>query len=142
LLCGDPTSQVATLVERKSRFLMLVKVPSKSTNDVVASLSKHVLGLPTNLRRSLTWDRGIEMTNHKRFTHATNVPVYFCDPQTPWQRGSNENTTGSYVSNLPKGHDLSIFSQEELDAIATRLNRRPMMHRQGDCLSARKSTND
>jgi IS30 family transposase len=95
LLCGDPTSQVATLVERKSRFLMLVKVPSsKSTNDVVASLSKHVLGLPTNLRRSLTWDRGIEMTNHKRFTHATNVPVYFCDPQSPWQRGSNENTNG------------------------------------------------
>lgn len=114
-----------TLVERKSRFLVLVKVPSKSTDDVVTSISKCVLELPNCLRRSLTWDRGIEMTNHKTFTRATSMPVYFCDPQSPWQRGSNENTNGLLHQYLPKGHDLSFLSQEQLDAIAARLNRRP-----------------
>jgi IS30 family transposase len=125
LLCGNTSSQIATLVERKSRFLVLVKVPSKSTANVVTSLSRQVLSLPIDLRRSLTWDRGIEMTNHKAFTRSTNVPVYFCDPQSPWQRGSNENTNGLLRQYLPKGRDLSILSQEELDVIATRLNHRP-----------------
>lgn len=104
---------------------MVVKVPTKSTNDVVASLSKQVLELPSDLRRSLTWDRGIEMTNHRAFTRATSTPVYFCDPQSPWQRGSNENTNGLLRQYPPKGYDLSIFSQEQLNAIATRLNHRP-----------------
>jgi IS30 family transposase len=121
LLCGDTSSQVATLVERKSRFAMVVKVPTKSSDEVVASLSKQVLKLPVALRRSLTWDRGIEMANHGDFTRATNAPVYFCDPQSPWQRGSNENTNGLLRQYLPKGHDLSIFTQEQLNAIATRL---------------------
>lgn len=125
LLCGDVSSQIATLVERKSRFLMLVKVQSKGTDDVVAPISQSFLSLPNTLRRSLTWDRGIEMTNHKAFTRTTSMPVYFCDPQSPWQRGSNENTNGLLRQYLPKGHDLSRLSQEELDVIATRLNHRP-----------------
>jgi IS30 family transposase len=125
LLCGDPSSQVATLVERKSRFLMLVKVPTKSSEDVVSALSTRVLKLPVELRGSLTWDRGIEMTAHKAFTLTTNMLVYFCDPRSPWQRGSNENTNGLLRQYLPKGHDLSIFSQEDLNGIARRLNERP-----------------
>ncbi len=125
LLCGDPSSQVATLVERKSRFLMLVKVPTKSTEDVVTALSTRVLTLPVELRGSLTWDRGIEMTAHKAFTLATSMLVYFCDPRSPWQRGSNENTNGLLRQYLPKGHNLSLFSQEDLNKIARRLNERP-----------------
>jgi IS30 family transposase len=125
LLRGARNSHVATLVERHSRFCMLVKVPGKDTATVVAALSQHVLGLPATLRRSLTWDRGLEMAQHKRFTMATDVQVYFCDPQSPWQRGSNENTNGLLRQYLPKKADLSCYSQSQLDQIALRLNQRP-----------------
>ena len=125
LLRGAGNSHVATLVERHSRFVMLVKTPGKDTATVVAALSQHVLQLPPALRLSLTWDRGLEMAQHKDFTVATDVKVYFCDPQSPWQRGSNENTNGLLRQYLPKKTDLSSFSQEELDAIALRLNQRP-----------------
>jgi transposase, IS30 family len=125
LLRGAGNSHVATLVERHSRFCMLVKISGKDTATVVAALSQHVLGLPATLRRSLTWDRGLEMAQHKSFTMATDVQVYFCDPQSPWQRGSNENTNGLLRQYLPKKADLSCYSQSELDEIALRLNQRP-----------------
>ena len=125
LLAGARNSHVATLVERHSRFVMLVKVPSKDTATVVAALSQHVRQLPVTLRRSLTWDRGLEMAQHHSFTVATDVQVYFCDPQSPWQRGSNENTNGLLRQYLPKKADLSTYSQEDLDQIALRLNQRP-----------------
>jgi len=125
LLRGAGNSHVATLVERHSRFCTLVKVPSKDTATVVAALSQHVRQLPAELRRSLTWDRGLEMAQHKSFTLATEVQVYFCDPQSPWQRGSNENTNGLLRQYLPKKADLSCYSQADLDAIALRLNQRP-----------------
>lgn len=125
LLCGDQQSQIATLVERKSRFVMLVKVPSKSTEVVVAALSKHVRKLPSQLRRSLTWDRGFELSGHKQFTLATQMQVYFCDPRSPWQRGSNENTNGLLRQYFPKGQDISQYSQRQLDEVAMRLNQRP-----------------
>ena len=125
LLRGARNSHVATLVERHSRFCMLVKVPGKDTTTVVAALSQHVRQLPATLRRSLTWDRGLEMAQHKSFTIATDVQVYFCDPQSPWQRGSNENTNGLLRQYLPKKADLSCYSQSDLDAIALRLNQRP-----------------
>lgn len=125
LLRGARNSHVATLVERHSRFCMLVKVPGKDTATVVAALSRQVRQLPTTLRRSLTWDRGLEMAQHKSFTMATDVQVYFCDPQSPWQRGSNENTNGLLRQYLPKTADLSCHSQSDLDEIALRLNQRP-----------------
>jgi IS30 family transposase len=125
LLRGARNSHVATLVERHSRFCMLVKVPGKDTATVVAALSQHVRQLPVTLRRSLTWDRGLEMAQHKTFTMATDVQVYFCDPQSPWQRGSNENTNGLLRQYLPKKADLSCYSQSDLDEIALRLNQRP-----------------
>jgi IS30 family transposase len=125
LLRGARHSHVATLVERHSRFCMLVKVPGKDTATVVTALSQHVRELPATLRRSLTWDRGLEMAQHKSFTMATDVQVYFCDPQSPWQRGSNENTNGLLRQYLPKKVDLSCYSQPELDQIALRLNQRP-----------------
>jgi IS30 family transposase len=125
LLCGTPTSQIATLVERKSRFVMLVKTPTKSPPLLVAALSKQVRKLPSQLRGSLTWDRGIEMAAHKSFTLATDMQVYFCDPHSPWQRGSNENTNGLLRQYFPKGEDLSSISQEQLDEVAMRLNQRP-----------------
>jgi IS30 family transposase len=125
LLRGARNSHVATLVERHSRFCMLVKVPGKDTATVVAALSQHVRQLPATLRRSLTWDRGLEMAQHKSFTMATDVQVYFCDPQSPWQRGSNENTNGLLRQYLPKKDDLSCYSQSDLDEIALRLNQRP-----------------
>jgi IS30 family transposase len=125
LLGGTKNSHIATLVERHSRFTVLVKVPSKDTAAVVAALSQHVQKLPASLRRSLTWDRGLEMAQHKTFTVATNVKVYFCDPQSPWQRGSNENTNGLLRQYLPKRTDLSGYSQAELDQVALRLNQRP-----------------
>src|ERR1700758_3592681 len=125
LLRGARNSHVATLVERHSRFCMLVKVPGKDTATVVAALTQHVQQLPATLRRSLTWDRGLEMAQHKSFTMATDVQVYFCDPQSPWQRGSNENTNGLLRHYLPKKSDLSQFTQSELDQIALRLNQRP-----------------
>src|SRR6201982_594268 len=125
LLRGARNSHVAPLVERHSRFCMLVKVPGKDTATVVAALSQHVRELPATLRRSLTWDRGLEMAQHKSFTMATDVQVYFCDPQSPWQRGSNENTNGLLRQYLPKKADLSCYSQSDLDETALRLNQRP-----------------
>ncbi len=125
LLSGGNNTHIATLVERQSRFAMLIKVPGKETAGVVAALSKHVRKLPLELRRSLTWDRGKEMADHKNFTIATNVQVYFCDPRSPWQRGSNENTNGLLRQYFPRGTDLSRFSQAHLNRIALRLNQRP-----------------
>jgi IS30 family transposase len=125
LLSGANNTHIATLVERHTRFTMLLKVPSKETATVVAALGKHVRKLPQELRRSLTWDRGKEMADHKNFTVATNVQVYFCDPRSPWQRGSNENTNGLLRQYFPKGKDLSRFSQAYLNRIALRLNQRP-----------------
>ena len=125
LIGGTKNSHIATLVERHSRFVALVKVPSKDTDTVVAALSRHVRKLPASLRRSLTWDRGLEMAKHKSFTVATNVKVYFCDPQSPWQRGSNENTNGLLRQYFPKRTDLSVHTQAELDKVALRLNQRP-----------------
>jgi len=125
LLRGAGNSHVITLVERGSRFCVLIKVTGKDTATVVAALIRHVQQLPAALRGSLTWDRGLEMAQHKSFTMATDVKVYFCDPQSPWQRGSNENTNGLLRQYLPKTADLSRFSQSELDEIALRLNTRP-----------------
>jgi len=125
LLCGANNTHIVTLVERQTRFAMLLKVPSKDTATVVAALGKHVSKLPQQLRRSLTWDRGKEMADHKNFTVATNVQVYFCDPRSPWQRGSNENTNGLLRQYFPRGTDLSRFSQAYLNKIALRLNQRP-----------------
>src|SRR5215813_3630579 len=125
LLAGGKNSYVATLVERHSRFLMLVKVPSKETEAVVAALSEHVRNLPATLRRSLTWDRGLEMAKHKEFTVATDVQVYFCDQQSPWQRGTNENTNLLLRQYFPRGTDLSPISQAQLDQVSLRLNQRP-----------------
>ncbi len=125
LLTGANDTHIATLVERHSRFTMLVKLPRKDTTTVVATLAKHIHKLPEELRRSLTWDQGKEMSGHKRFTVATNVQVYFCDPRSPWQRGSNENTNGLLRQYFPRGTDLSRFSQTYLNAIALRLNQRP-----------------
>src|ERR1700689_2527737 len=125
LIGGTKNSHIATLVERHSRFTMLIKVSSKDTATVVAALSQHVRKLPATLRRSLTWDRGLEMAQHKSFTVDTEVKVYFCDPQSPWQRGSNENTNGLLRQYFPKRTDLSGYSQEELDEVALRLNQRP-----------------
>ena len=125
LLCGANNTHIVTLVERQTRFAMLLKVPSKDTATVVAALGKHVSKLPQQLRRSLTWDRGKEMADHKNFTIATNVQVYFCDPRSPWQRGSNENTNGLLRQYFPKGTNLSHFSQAHLNRVALRLNQRP-----------------
>jgi IS30 family transposase len=125
LLSGAKNSYIATLVERHSRYAMLVKVPGKDTEAVVRALSKHVRKLPASLRRSLTWDRGLEMARHKQFTVATNVKVYFCDPQSPWQRGTNENTNLLLRQYLPRGTDLALISQAQLDQVALRLNQRP-----------------
>jgi IS30 family transposase len=125
LLSGAKNSYIATLVERHSRFAMLIKVPSKETEVVVAALSRHVRKLPATLRRSLTWDRGLEMAKHKDFTVATDVQVYFCDPQSPWQRGTNENTNLLLRQYFPRGTDLSGYTQAQLDQVALRLNQRP-----------------
>lgn len=125
LIGGTRNSHIATLVERHSRFTALVKVPSKDTAAVVAALSRQVRKLPASLRRSLTWDRGLEMAKHQTFTVATNVKVYFCDPHSPWQRGTNENTNRLLRQYLPKRTDLSDYAQSELDKIAMRLNQRP-----------------
>ena len=125
LLSGANNTHIVTLVERHTRFAMLLKVPRKDTATVVGALGKHVRKLPQRLRRSLTWDRGKEMADHKSFTIATNVQVYFCDPRSPWQRGSNENTNGLLRQYFPRGTDLSRFSQAYLNRIALRLNQRP-----------------
>ena len=125
LLSGANNTHMVTLVERHSRFAMLIKVQSKDTASVIGALRKRVRKLPQQLRRSLTWDRGKEMADHKNFTIATNVQVYFCDPRSPWQRGSNENTNGLLRQYFPRGTDLSRFSQAHLNRIALRLNQRP-----------------
>lgn len=125
LMAGSQNSHIATLVERRSRFTMLVKVRGKDTASVVTALSQHVRTLPVALRRSLTWDRGMELAQHKQFTLATKVQVYFCDPQSPWQRGTNENTNRLLRQYFPKGTDLSCYSQVDLNTIALRLNQRP-----------------
>jgi IS30 family transposase len=125
LLTGTNNSHIATLVERHTRFVMLLKIPRRDTATVVGALTKHVRKLPQQLRRSLTWDRGKEMADHKSFTVATNVQVYFCDPHSPWQRGSNENTNGLLRQYFSRGTDLSRFSQDYLNRIARRLNQRP-----------------
>ena len=125
LLFGSKNSQVATLVERQTRYVMLVRVPSKDTETVIRALIKHAHKLPRELYKSLTWDRGKELAAHKRFSLATDVEVYFCDPQQPWQRGSNENTDGLLRQYFPKGMDLSDIHQNRLNAVARQLNERP-----------------
>jgi len=125
LLTGANDTHIATLVERHSRFTMLVKLTRKDSATVVAALAAQIGKLPEELRRSLTWDQGSEMARHKAFSVATNVQVYFCDPRSPWQRGSNENTNGLLRQYLPRGTDLSRISQNQLNAIALRLNQRP-----------------
>ena len=125
LIAGSKNTHIATLVDRHSRFTMLVKVDGKDTDTVVSALSTQVKRLPAELRRSLTWDRGMELAQHKRFTVATNVQVYFCDPQSPWQRGTNENTNRLLRQYFPKGADLALHSQAALNTVALRLNQRP-----------------
>ena len=125
LLAGAAHSYIATLVERQSRYVLLVRIPRKDTETVVRALSRHVRTLPDGLMKSLTWDRGHELAAHTRFTVATDVQVYFCDPQSPWQRGSNENTNGLLRQYFPKGRDLAPLSQAQLTRIARRLNERP-----------------
>ena len=125
MISGKKNSHIVTLVERQSRYTALVKVKNKETATVVAALTRQIRRLPTSLRRSLTWDRGHELSKHKAFTVATHVKVYFCDPSSPWQRGSNENTNGLLRQYFPKGTDLSVYSQSDLDRVALRLNQRP-----------------
>ena len=125
LITGSKNTHIATLVERHSRFTMLVKVDGKDTISVVSALSKQVSKLPMQLRRSLTWDRGMEMALHKKFTIATDAQVYFCDPQSPWQRGTNENTNRLLRQYFPAGTELSGYSQADLNKIALQLNQRP-----------------
>ena len=125
LLMGGNSSQMATLVERSSRYLMLIKLDSKDTRTVTKAVGRAIRRLPGELRRSLTWDRGTEMSGHKAFTLANDVQVYFCDPRSPWQRGSNENTNGLLRQYFPKGEDVSCYSQAELNKVARLLNERP-----------------
>ena len=125
LLFGSNNSQIATLVERQTRYVMLARVKSKDTETVINALIKQAHKLPRELYKSLTWDRGKEMADHKRFSLATDINVYFCDPQSPWQRGSNENTNGLLRQYFPKGMDLSNVHQNRLNAVARRLNERP-----------------
>ena len=125
LIAGSKNSYVATLVERQSRYVMLTKVKNKDTESVVSALIKQSKKLPSELYKSLTWDRGKELADHQRFTLATDIKVYFCDPSSPWQRGSNENTNRLLRQYFPKGTDLSVHSQAKLDAVARRLNERP-----------------
>jgi IS30 family transposase len=125
LLAGTKQSNIATLVERHSRYVMLVRLPDRDASTVATALAKRIQALPASLKRSLTWDRGKEMAQHKAFTIATDVQVYFCDPRSPWQRGSNENTNGLLRQYFPKGEDVSHFTQRQLDNIALKLNTRP-----------------
>lgn len=125
LLVGSNHSYIATLVERHTRYVMLVKLPDKRSETVVDALCQLVQRLPAELRKSLTWDRGAELAEHKRFTVTTDVQLYFCDPYSPWQRGSNENTNGLLRQYLPKRKDLRAYSQAQLDWIARELNERP-----------------
>ena len=125
LIAGSKNSYIATLVERHTRYVMLAKVKGKDTQTVVNALIKQSKKLPRELYKSLTWDRGKELADHKRFSLATNIDVYFCDPRSPWQRGSNENTNGLLRQYYPKGKDLSQYSQAQLNRVARQLNERP-----------------
>jgi transposase, IS30 family len=125
LLSGSKNSYIATLVERHTRYVMLAKVANKDTQTVVSALIKQAKKLPAELYKSLTWDRGKELADHRRFSLATDIDVYFCDPQSPWQRGSNENTNGLLRQYFPKGTDLSVYSQAHLNKVARQLNERP-----------------
>ena len=125
LIGGSKNSYIATLVERHSRYVMLVKVANKDTESVISGLIKSAQRLPRELYKSLTWDRGKELADHPRLTIATDIDVYFCDPHSPWQRGSNENTNRLLRQYLPRGTDLSVHSQAKLSAIARQLNERP-----------------
>ena len=125
LLTGPNNSYVATLVERQTRYLMLVKVANKNTQTVISALIRQSRKLPSELKKSLTWDRGKELVDHRKFSLATNIDVYFCDPRSPWQRGSNENTNGLLRQYFPKGTDLSVYSQAHLNKVARQLNERP-----------------
>ena len=125
LLSGSKNSHIATLVERHTRYVMLAKVANKETNTVVSALIKQAKKLPGELYKSLTWDRGKELADHRRFSLATDIDVYFCDPQSPWQRGSNENNNGLLRQYFPKGTDLSVYSQADLNKVARQLNERP-----------------
>jgi len=125
LIVGPHNSCIATLVERHSRYVMLVKLENKKTETVISALIKQSKKLPEELYKSLTWDRGSELTNHHKFTLATNIDVYFCDPQSPWQRGSNENTNRLLRQYFPKGSDLSVHTQTKLNKVARQLNERP-----------------
>jgi IS30 family transposase len=125
LLMGSTSTQIATLVERSSRFTILVRMPSRDPVVVARALEKQIIKLPAHLRRSLTWDRGLEMTRHADFSVATGVDVYFCDPQSPWQRGSNENTNRLLRQYFPKGQPIDGFTQRQLNAVARELNERP-----------------
>jgi len=125
LLSGSKNSYIATLVERHTRYVMLAKVANKDTQTVVSALIRQAKGLPSELYKSLTWDRGKELADHRRFSLATDIDVYFCDPQSPWQRGSNENTNGLLRQYFPKGTDLSVHSQAHLNKVARQLNERP-----------------
>ena len=127
LLTGARNSHIATLVERQSRYVILVRITGKDTQTVVRALTRRVRRLPQGLMASLTWDRGPELAAHRRFTIATQVQVYFCDPQSPWQRGSNENTNGLLRQYFPHGTDLSTYRQSQLDAVARQLNMRPRL---------------
>ncbi len=125
LIEGSKNSFIATLVERHSRYVMLAKVKNKCTESVVSALIKQAKKLPSELYKSLTWDRGVEMSDHQKFTMATDIKVYFCDPRSPWQRGSNENTNRLLRQYFPKGTDLSQHSQAKLNAVARQMNERP-----------------
>lgn len=125
LISGSKNSHIATLVERHSRFTVLVKVRGKDTESVVSSITAQIKKLPHTMKQTLTWDRGMELANHKQFTIDTNMQVYFCDPQSPWQRGTNENTNRLLRQYFPKKTDLSVYSQQELDKVALGLNQRP-----------------
>jgi IS30 family transposase len=140
LLAGSANTHIATLVERQSRYVLLVKVDGKDTTTVVDALTAQVQTLPAKLQASLTWDRGMELADHRRFTVATDVAVYFCDPRSPWQRGTNENTNGLLRQYFPRQTDLSVHSQADLDAVAARLNTRPRKTLQYETPAARLAT--
>jgi IS30 family transposase len=125
LISGPKNSNIVTLVERHSRFVMLAKINSRDTKTVIAALIRQSRKLPEELYKTLTWDRGKELSGHKHFTMATNIDVYFCDPHSPWQRGTNENTNRLLRQYFPKGTDLSVHSQAKLNAVARALNERP-----------------
>ena len=144
LLCGSKNSNIVTLVERHSRYVMLAKVPSRDTQTVITALIKQARKLPDELYKSLTWDRGKELADHQRFTMETKIAVYFCDPQSPWQRGSNENTNRLLRQYFPRGTDLAPHTQAHLNKVARQLNERPRKtldfqtpaERFGECVAA------